>query len=558
MFSPRFLEACPPSSRPLKTWGYHACLLLLLLLLLNTPDLFARTGVTLLRPHFFYPSTGYEWLEGFLQEELSQQILDSKRFALLPGNSAVYWQKELELSSESKINLSHLQQTHVDILLQASLQKVLSNIAITWKISTLKNEQFKTIKFRRIYSWTTPDQLIADIMKDWSGFFPDFSNLVAQPHAYTWQGLQEFYEWKAQKPPQIKTPEWKAYKKRLNDLAPRFSELRPSIYYQSTLLILAEAMSAAPVIDTALLQDAEIELHKAIALRRNEPQYRALMSLIFYLKAEALPAKKESIAAHSANAMSPEANLMYGITVGKTLQEGRSYILRAFEYNPSLKEKTGRSFSPYRFILSRILPALSVARNTSSKPASSSYKKMIEEGKAAFQAQQWNKAKTIFEQAATLDPEDVEAALYLSRIEIGLKNLQDAETMLGLLQQRYPKNTEVLLYLGFTLESLRKLDNAEKRYREILEIEPDSPKAMLRLGTVLIKNKNYEEAQSFLESLTSKYPKYTIAWWNLGILYQHVKQMKKALQAWQTAVQLDPESAKMNNALKQLRKRIGS
>ena len=75
----------------------------------------------------------------------------------------------------------------------------------------------------------------------------------------------------------------------------------------------------------------------------------------------------------------------------------------------------------------------------------------------------------------------------------------------------------------------------------------------LRLGSVLIKLGKREEARSFLESLTQKFPEYSAAWWNLGIVYLHLGEIDLAEFAWEETLRLEPENSQVRVSLEQLR-----
>ncbi|MFZ9068944.1 MAG: tetratricopeptide repeat protein, partial [bacterium] len=120
------------------------------------------------------------------------------------------------------------------------------------------------------------------------------------------------------------------------------------------------------------------------------------------------------------------------------------------------------------------------------------------------------------------------------------------------LRDRFPKNDEVALYLGFSYEKQRDFNLAESLYRESLQLNPENPKSGLRLGTVLIKKGRYEDAKSFLESVTAKFPGYAVAWWNLGLLYRELGEMDQAKMALNTASQLDPNNLQIQSVLRSL------
>ena len=69
---------------------------------------------------------------------------------------------------------------------------------------------------------------------------------------------------------------------------------------------------------------------------------------------------------------------------------------------------------------------------------------------------------------------------------------------------------------------------------------------------VLIKKGHYEDAKSFLESVTAKFPGYAVAWWNLGLLYRELGEMDQARMALNTASQLDPNNLQIQSVLRSL------
>ena len=146
--------------------------------------------------------------------------------------------------------------------------------------------------------------------------------------------------------------------------------------------------------------------------------------------------------------------------------------------------------------------------------------------------------------------------MFLARILLAQNELKTSLIQLSKLQNRFPKNSEVILYLGYAHEKLKHHHNAEKFYRRVLHLKPENHKALLRLGAVLIKLDKHGEAKSFLESLTRKYPLYSVAWWNLGIVYLNFGEMELAESAWQECLRLEPENNQVRIRLEQLREEM--
>ena len=70
---------------------------------------------------------------------------------------------------------------------------------------------------------------------------------------------------------------------------------------------------------------------------------------------------------------------------------------------------------------------------------------------------------------------------------------------------------------------------------------------------MLIKLGKRREARSFLESLTRKYPMYTVGWWNLGIVYYQLGEMELAESAWEESLRIEPDNSQVRLRLEQLR-----
>ena len=87
-------------------------------------------------------------------------------------------------------------------------------------------------------------------------------------------------------------------------------------------------------------------------------------------------------------------------------------------------------------------------------------------------------------------------------------------------------------------------------------MEPENHRALLRLSTLLIKTGKYEEAQSFLESLTRKYPDYTVGWGNVSLLYQKLDELESAEQALEEVVRLDPANTRDQAQLERIREEL--
>ena len=138
--------------------------------LASHPSLQGRPLVGVLSVDIHYPSRGLNWLEIFLQEELSLQLQLADSFSIISPESMRRWNQRLKNSdwaesNSSGLNNSEISQLKPDKLLKLSIQKVLNQLSVTWSIYSFgEKESFQ--KRQNIHSWITPDKLIDSLLQD--------------------------------------------------------------------------------------------------------------------------------------------------------------------------------------------------------------------------------------------------------------------------------------------------------------------------------------------------------------------------------------------------------
>ena len=72
----------------------------------------------------------------------------------------------------------------------------------------------------------------------------------------------------------------------------------------------------------------------------------------------------------------------------------------------------------------------------------------------------------------------------------------------------------------------------------------------MNLGFLYLKKKKYDKAQAQSEIAVKLNPKSSTSWLNLGLSYVHQGKITEAREAWNRALDLDPDNEQLINNLK--------
>jgi tetratricopeptide (TPR) repeat protein len=104
-----------------------------------------------------------------------------------------------------------------------------------------------------------------------------------------------------------------------------------------------------------------------------------------------------------------------------------------------------------------------------------------------------------------------------------------------------PRRPDVLNTLGVALCNLGRYQEAEQRYREAIAIDPDFADALCNLATLLQGDPG--EAEKWLRSALKASPRYPGAHTKLGIILAFTGRLDQAKEAFQIALQVDPNDS---------------
>jgi Flp pilus assembly protein TadD len=509
--------------------------------------------VGILPVHNLYRLQADNWFLRLLQEELTRQFQFNDQFAVMDPETVELWKEHLPGQVEHimrEARLSHL--------LQLSTQQVLQQLSIRWTLFSINKNQLQRQDFRSQHSLQSIDALLQELLQVLQSKNVAFTDLLLFPQDASFEALEAFYRWKDLNPQPWIAKTRSAHLQALRNLTEQYEGLDKRVCFQSVILQLQEAYTQQPV-PPELLNEIRQNLDSLQDDFSDHAEYRALSSLWFYVQGQRFEAKAEAVIANARHPYHGPAWLLYGLTLNDD-EPSPQAIQRGLRYYPFVESpKTpNRAFTVLLPELRPWLPQSAQLTSTSDladdeQPQEGRrYQELLQQGVTQFDQKNWEVAQAAIEAAQQLQPETMEPALYLARIALVQNQTGTAHKNLLELRDRFPKNDEVVLYLGFSYEKQRDFNLAESLYRESLQLNPENPKSGLRLGTVLIKKGRYEDAQSFLESVTAKFPGYAVAWWNLGLLYRELGELDQARMALNTASQLDPNNLQIQSVLRSL------
>jgi superkiller protein 3 len=533
----------------LRRFGGVVCLLLLLSSPLSAQP---RSHIGILPTQTLYSSAESDWFAVLLQEELTWQLQ-------LNGQFAVKSAETLRLQNpktQSEI-ASLMRQARISHLVQLSTQQVLQKLSVSWTLYYVEDNRLQTQTSQSQHSLKSTDTNLRSLLNVLRELHPVFQDVVYFPQNVKWEALAEFYRWKSRVPTPWNTETRSAHLQALLNLNEQFEGLQNRVRVQQAILLIQQAFEQTPPAPKRLEEALEL----LEPLRRdfpNHPEYRALAALLYYAQNNRFEAKAEAVIANARHPYHGPSWLLYALSIDNDPQQNAQLIRRALRYYTLVQH------SPHPHLAYTVLrPELSIWLQ---KPAEMSnplrpdndtnqhYADLLMKGAEEFRRGEWEEATRTFQEAEFLKPEELTPALYLARIALGQAQYDVAKDQLVALRERFAEDDEVTLYLGYVYEMQRTYNVAESLYRQSLQQNPENARSALRLGTVLIKKGDLAEAQSFLESVTEKYPTYAVAWWNLGLLYRETEQIASARQAFESALMLDPNNVKIQSALRSLPK----
>ena len=159
---------------------------------------------------------------------------------------------------------------------------------------------------------------------------------------------------------------------------------------------------------------------------------------------------------------------------------------------------------------------------------------------ALDQAQRYQEAVEIYQQAIHIDPNYIYAYSGLGNVYRKLKQHYEAITTFQKAINIDPNYVYAYYELGNVYRELKEHDEAITAFQQAINIDPNYVYAYSGLGNVYRELKKYDEAITTFQKAINIDPNYVYAYCELGNVYRNLKQYNEAIIAFQKAINIDP------------------
>jgi tetratricopeptide (TPR) repeat protein len=166
---------------------------------------------------------------------------------------------------------------------------------------------------------------------------------------------------------------------------------------------------------------------------------------------------------------------------------------------------------------------------------------LLEQGVAAFKAQNYGKAVELLGTYLKEQPQAVEARRYRAQALVRLERQEDAlaEVEAGL--QDHPKDTGLLLVKGGILGEMGRRDEAIQVFTQVLQVDPKNAEALKERGVNLANEGRVDEAMTDLNQAVKLLPKDPWVFNHRGMVFFCQNNLKAAVADFSTAIKLSPD-----------------
>jgi len=178
---------------------------------------------------------------------------------------------------------------------------------------------------------------------------------------------------------------------------------------------------------------------------------------------------------------------------------------------------------------------------------------MLDQGNKLLDQESYDQALQVFQEFQAKYPEIYQVHLNIGTCYLRKGDLDKADAEFNLVLAKtlethgdLKKDTEVSLraLTGLGESALKRgdLDAAQKHFAQALDISPQDQGAAYNVGELLFSNQKIDEAIRYLELATQIKKDWPKPYLKLGYVYLNKGDLDKALQNFNTFIQLDPEN----------------
>lgn len=170
-------------------------------------------------------------------------------------------------------------------------------------------------------------------------------------------------------------------------------------------------------------------------------------------------------------------------------------------------------------------------------------------GQAQLQERNWGGAFGSFQNAAELDPEDIEAHLGLCKLFLLNRSLDKAEAKADLILSKQPGNVDAGVIKSIALTKKDRVPEALAMLEKLQQANPDNPDVFIARSEAHLAQKDTASAETLLLQGLEKNPKHLLLHLQLANLYTQLKRYEEAEKRFNGIVAMDPNNAQANMLL---------
>ena len=143
-----------------------------------------------------------------------------------------------------------------------------------------------------------------------------------------------------------------------------------------------------------------------------------------------------------------------------------------------------------------------------------------------------------FQRALSIDPNDAIAHESIAGIYARQGRFEDAEAAYRKALALDPNRVTILSSYANFLSNQTRYDESIQQYRKVIRLAPDHYAALVNMASVLMDSDNTSEAIVMYQRANEIRPSY-MGYSNLGTVYTRVERYQEAVDAYQSAIELD-------------------
>lgn len=122
------------------------------------------------------------------------------------------------------------------------------------------------------------------------------------------------------------------------------------------------------------------------------------------------------------------------------------------------------------------------------------------------------------------------------------QNIEEAKSAFEMAAVIKPDNTDAYRNAALCYERLGNYEKAVESMQKVIDLEPGNTEAHMQLGTIHYNNKEFEKAAAEFEKVLELDPANADAISNVGLVYDQMGQSDKALSAYEKAIANHPDN----------------